>query len=359
MQALDPLAVIETDTPCFSKAEAIAIVADSYGLDVSVKQLISERDQNFHLRQPDGPEYVLKIANTMEDPLTTEFQIDALLHLERVGSEQPLLLSAPRVLRTVNGKSHVKLTSDLGDHIARVVSYVDGVPLGDRVPSAALATNMGIFLAHLGRALESFTHPGSSPSLLWDMQQALRLRDLLRYVNDLQLRKAIVESLDEFERDALPGFPSLRSQVIHSDFNPDNVLVDKLNADKVAGVIDFGDMLHAPLVVDAAIGASYLRVETGNPLALISSFLIGYHSVTPLYKDEIDMLLTLIKTRIAASVCILFWRAAHRGGDDPYLKKHLQGEFSAAKFLLRLAEMPLDSAAQTFRQVCATTQAES
>jgi Ser/Thr protein kinase RdoA (MazF antagonist) len=53
----------------------------------------------------------------------------------------------------------------------------------------------------------------------------------------------------------------LRAQVIHSDANPENVLV----AGKRLGFIDFGDAIKAPLVFDVAIAASYMRVFDGDP----------------------------------------------------------------------------------------------
>ena len=99
--------------------------------------------------------------------------------------------------------------------------------------------------------------------------------------------------------------PNLRAQVIHSDLNPDNMLVDPNDRDQVAGVIDFGDMLHAPLIADPAIGCSYLKVTDGNPLTLMSEFIAGYQGVMPLEQAEIGILFELIQARLAASISIL------------------------------------------------------
>ena len=40
--------------PRFSKQDAIGIAHDLFGLEVSARQLPSERDQNFCLTAPDG-----------------------------------------------------------------------------------------------------------------------------------------------------------------------------------------------------------------------------------------------------------------------------------------------------------------
>lgn len=354
MQQGDPLAVIQTDTPQFSDAAAIDIVRRNYGFDASVKTLVSERDQNFHLNLSDGRQFVLKIANAVEDPEVTMFQIDALLHLEERQKRYPIAIKAPRVMRTLRGAASIRVTSASGHHIARVVSYVPGTPLGDRVPSPSLCANMGTYLAHLGRALNGFSHPGNSQKLLWDLQQASSIRELLTCIADPALRCLVQDTLLEFERGAAPELPHLRSQVIHSDFNPDNVLVDANDDNHVAGVIDFGDMLHAPLIVDVAIGACYLRPRSGNPLALMAEFVSGYHRVTSLSLAELEVLFILIKTRLAVSVAILYWRAAARDDDDPYLVKIQNSESLAENFLAILNEIPRASATTLFRQICAS-----
>ena len=354
MHDSDPLAVIATDKPNFSDSGAIGLIGMHYDLEVSVKQLLSERDQNFQLSTPDGQQYVLKIANSGEDPQVADFHNKALLHLQTYAEQHQKHVNSPQILLTNDGATHFIINSADEQHIARVVSFIAGAPLADRLPSATLCRNMGIFLAELGLALEHFTHPGSNHSLLWDMQQALSVRRLLQYVPGKSTCELIDATLREFEEFALPLFPALRAQVIHNDLNPDNVLTNPQNPDEVIGVIDFGDMLQAPLVIDVAIAASYLRQLDGNPLALIADFVSAYHSVVPLNSDEIDILFTLIKTRLAVSIAILHWRAALKDESDPYLANSLVSESSAEVFLQRLIEVPRENAIRTFRSVCAS-----
>lgn len=354
---LDPLAVIATETPQFSDADAIRAVRAHYGLDVSVKALVSERDQNFKLRDSSGRHYVLKIANAAEDESVTLFQIEALLHIANFVRQRSVPVCAPEVLLTADGATHVRLDGPDGQHIARIVSYVDGVPIGERIPTARLSRNMGISFARLGQALQGFSHPGSKQSLLWDLQQVLKVRPLLKHVTKTAVLRDVKAALDEFERFAAPAFSGLRSQVIHSDLNPDNILLHKDNADEVAGIIDFGDMLHAPLVVDVAIAACYLRPKSGDPLRLIAEFLAAYQTVTPLEAAEVDILFELIQARLCASIAILYWRASARDAKDPYLAKLLNAESLAEHFLARLRQIPRDNARQVFRQVCASAGA--
>lgn len=353
----DPFAAIAEVTPAFSDDVAIAVARDRYGLDASVKSLVSERDQNFHMVTADGQQYVLKIASAAEPRDVTVFQIEALIHIADYVARHGTPINAPRVLMTLDGSSHTMLAGSGDEHVARVVSYVEGVPMADQLQTPTLCRNMGTYLAHLGNALRDFQHSGSEQSLLWDLQQALKLRDLLKHIPTDSVRGEVAASLDAFEEFALPNFASLRRQVIHSDFNPDNVLVASAGSDAVVGVIDFGDMLSAPLIADVAIGASYARPPEGDPLALIAEFLIGYHNITPLTQQEIDVLFELIKARLCATIAILYWRASFRDPEDPYLEKIFSAESSVEHFLSQLATIPRENAMQIFRQVCASAVA--
>lgn len=354
MPQADPFAVVESESPRLGDSEVLQLVREHYGLEVQLKSLLSERDQNFRLRCDDGRQFVLKVANAAEDPLATDFQIQALNHLEQYLANNDCPITVPRILRTNDGQTHLLVTANGVQHVTRVVTYVAGIPLGDAVASPLLCRRLGAYLAYLGQALRGFVHPGSEHGLLWDMQQALALRRILDHVPDPNLRQGIAQTLDEFEEHALPQFRNVRSQVIHSDLNPENVLIDPDDRSRVAGVIDFGDMLKAPLIVDAAIGASYFRATEGNPLAAIAEFLAGYQSITPLELPEIDLLFDLIRTRLAASISILSWRATLRGADDPYLAGAVASEGNAAEFLKILLELPRKNAQQTFRQICAS-----
>lgn len=354
MQDNDPLAVIAGEAPGFSADEAAALAAEHYGLEVTVRSLVSERDQNFRMQTADGRRFVLKIANAVEDPQVTDFQIQALIHIARRVREEGIAVIAPEVLPTRNGAVSVTLEKDGNQHVTRVVTFLEGEPLADEMPSPRLSRNAGVCLANLGLALQGFAHPASNHSLLWDLQQALRLRDLVRYVREPQVAQAVDAALDDFEQFVTPLMSDLRAQVIHNDLNPDNLLVDPDDHDRVAGVIDFGDMLHAPLIADVAIGCSYLKVTDGNPLGLMAEFLAGYQGVMPLEQPEIDILFELVQARLAASISILEWRLSLRGSDDPYLARLESGERSTGQFLLRMREIPREHAIQTFRQVCAS-----
>jgi Ser/Thr protein kinase RdoA (MazF antagonist) len=352
MQVSDPTAVLSQVAPTFSDAQAVALLETHWGLEATVRPLVSERDQNFRVTTTDGRRFVFKIANAAEDPAVTDFQIQALLHIEAQKRVLDIPVETPAVQRTVAGDSSLVVTSPAGDHVARLVTFLAGTPLAERLPSAQLARNLGRSLAQLGRALAGFAHPGSGQSLLWDMQQALNLRSLVQYVIEPQTVAAVTDALDDFERHVTPVLSGMRAQVIHSDLNPDNVVIDGADPDRVVGVIDFGDMLHAPLIVDVGIGCSYLRMPGGDPLRRIVPFVAGYHGVTPLRAEEVDILFELIQARLCASITILDWRASQERDDDHYLANRVDGEGSAGHFLARLRDVPRGRALATLRAAC-------
>ncbi|MDP9588373.1 UNVERIFIED_ORG: Ser/Thr protein kinase RdoA (MazF antagonist) [Shinella zoogloeoides] len=284
--------------------DAAAAVAAVYGLEGEVKRLSSERDETFLFRRTDGTAFILKIANAAEDPAALEFQDGALLHLERAAPCVPV----PRLIRTRTGEQSHTLASPDGPRIMRLLSFLPG-ELQYRTPATpAQSRNVGRALAELGRGLEDYQGRPPEGKLMWDISHTLDLAAVVGHV--APERRARAEAvLAEFER-ALPAIDALRRrQIIHNDFNPHNILLDPAEPDVVAGIIDFGDMVHAPLINDLAVGLSY-HLATDNWAARVSGFLEGFLSARPLEKAEIELLPLLLRCRLAMSIIIAEWRSA-------------------------------------------------
>ena len=171
--------------------------------------------------------------------------------------------------------------------------------------------------------------------MIWDLQRALDLRELTNFVKDDDLRCRIEQVLDVFEAACLPVLKTLPRQVIHGDANPDNVLLDA--GGNVCGIIDFGDMLSAPRVVELAIAASYLGTRNADPLCNMISLVRGYQEEYALPPASLEILLPLIRTRIVMSLCILHWRLSARPENDEYRRKSLAGQAPALQLLAVLS----------------------
>lgn len=325
------LDTIAAPAPEIPDNEVMDLLIREYGLQGKLTPLVSERDQNFRLDTTEGRQFVVKIANGAEPAKITDFQIQALLHLEA----SACTVAVPKLLRTGAGEVSSNITTADASNILRVVSYLPGRPLEETMPGPRLAFALGQGLAGLDRALADFSHAGESQVLLWDMQRASELRDLMMHVSDPELQAMVNTCLDDFEGRAAPQFPELRSQVIHNDLNPGNILITDTEPATVAGVIDFGDMLRAPLIIDVAIAAAYLRSTDDDTLAATQALIAGFDSIVPLEDRECELLFDLIRMRLATTITILYWRKSARSEEDAYLKKAL-GEQSSERLLRHL-----------------------
>ncbi|MGI9219448.1 MAG: phosphotransferase [Woeseiaceae bacterium] len=322
--------------PDFSVADVAAVVTDKFGLTGNYEQLVSERDQNFRLKTPEGRRFVVKVTGRAEDRIATDFQIEMLSHFE--DNEFDL---APRVCTTQSGQKRSTISSDDGtEYSLRVVTYLDGALLHDVGLTTKNVTRFGQRLAELDLSLASFEFDGDGQAGLWDMQEFLQLQELLSHVGDTKVRKYTGAVLARFEESILPALRSMPKQAIHNDANPENILMNEHN--DVSGFIDFGDALKAPRIIEVAIAASYLRTKSDDPLELISPFVNGYHQKSPLTAAELNLLFDLIRTRLAMTLIIMYWRLMARDEDDPYRQKTIENESNAFDLLVFLTDLGQD-----------------
>jgi hydroxylysine kinase len=309
--------VVMTTPPPELSADAISrVLREYYGIDGTVHVLASERDQNFLVERNIGTPCVLKIANPAEATAVTDFQIAALLHVAETDPGLPL----PRVVRALDGSSRKTIVGeDDREHVVRVLTWLDGIPLGNAEPRPDNAADLGSALARLGVALQDFDHPASNYSLLWDIKGAENLLTLLGNIEDQLLSATCRRHLQRFAQYTKPALKNLRSQVIYNDLHASNVLVDPQDPQKISGIIDFGDIVKSPLIIDVAVASAYLVDDSASPLARIQAFLAGYSKVRPLQQDEVDLLYDLILTRNVMTIIISHWRAARYPDNREYV----------------------------------------
>jgi Ser/Thr protein kinase RdoA (MazF antagonist) len=313
--------VLSEGSPALDIDWVRALAQDHYGLTGELVALTGERDRNYRLQSAaDGARYMLKVSHPSESALVADFQTQALLHIAATDPRLPV----QRIVSTLSGVP--SFVADPGDGLPRVVrlfSYLPGLPMPDAPRSTAQRANLARTLARLDRGLQDFDHPAGVLDLPWDIQRADAVCGLLVHIADPQRRALAERALARFERDAKPVLPRLRAQPIHNDFNIYNVLVDPIDTDRIAGVLDFGDMVHAPLIDDLAVAASYqLGYEGDDPLADIVPFVAAYHAVLPLQRAEIDLLFTLMTARLVMVVAISGWRASRYPENAAYVLRN-------------------------------------
>jgi hydroxylysine kinase len=332
--------------PVFSETEAIGLARTHFGLAGVATRLTSERDANFRLKASDGATYVLKIANPAEEALVTNLQTMALLHIEKRDPGLPVQRVFPNL---AGGHEAILKDPDGRPMILRLFSYLPGEPLHLVPRSPAQRRHLGSHLARLTRALGDFTHAATHHDLQWDIKHAHRLWQLLPHVEAGEKRALVERVLRNFDDHALPVMPHLRTQFVHNDLNPHNVLVAADDPDRIAGILDFGDMVWTPLINDLAVASSYQLALDGNPLDDAAEFIAAYHGTLPLQPCEIDLLYDLIGARMATTICIASWRAARYPENRDYILRNAPRAWAG---LAAFADLPRDAAREQLRKAC-------
>jgi len=334
--------------PPVDVAEARKIAGEYYELDASAQSLPGEYDDNFHLVCADSREFVLKIMHVAREEAFVDMQCRALTHLARRVPH----LAVPRVIPDARSHlfSRIRL-ADGSDRLVWLLTFLSGQTLASTKPhSPELLESLGTFLAELDSALLDFAHPAAERELKWDISRSLWARDYLRSIEDSARRQLADGVLDLFGREVTARADRLRRSVIYGDANDHNVLVSPAwpQPQRIAGVIDFGDMHRGFLVGELAIACAYAALGKADPLSAILPIVAAYHRLLPLNEDELGALFPLLCVRLAVSVV----NSAHRQSlipDDPYVTV---SETAAWGTLERLAKIHPRFAHYSFRSAC-------
>lgn len=317
---VDAAAVLSEGSPALDAHWVSRLALERYGIAGHMKPLTGERDRNYRLeRASDGARFMLKISHPAESALVADFQTQALLHIALADPGLPV----QRIVPTLDGApSFICRPVDGLPRVVRLFTYLPGLPLPDAPRTRRQQLDVARTLARLDIALSGFDHPAGALQLPWDIQRADSVRGLLADVADDARRALAHGALDRFERDAKPVLHALPMQPIHNDFNIYNLLVDANDTDRIAAVLDFGDMVRAPTVDDLAVAAAYQIGSDDDPLQDIVPFIAAYHAVRPLSPAEVDVLFTLITARLVMVVAISGWRATRCPENAAYLLRN-------------------------------------
>ncbi|MCP4150782.1 MAG: aminotransferase class III-fold pyridoxal phosphate-dependent enzyme [bacterium] len=328
----------------FSNEEAIKLAKELYGLKVTVKSLDSYSDQNFHITDEEGKGYVLKIANSNEILEILEAQNAALIRL----TEKCAGAVCQEVCPTLTGELITAVKNSAGvPQYVRLLTYLPGKLMTSVPHTGEMLTDLGRFLGTMSKAFADFSHPALHRSFYWDMKLFTDLEKECINIEDSEQRNLVEHFMTLFKTFVVPQLPNLRTSVIHNDANDYNVLVTE-DGSRVAGIIDFGDVIESCLIFELAISAAYAVHNKEKPLETAVHMVTGYHKEFPLMGCEPDLLYFMIAARLCTSI-LGSAQQLKLEPDNEYLKVSVAPSWAA---LERLAKIDPQHAARVFRRAC-------
>ncbi|MBS0011297.1 MAG: aminotransferase class III-fold pyridoxal phosphate-dependent enzyme, partial [Bacteroidales bacterium] len=344
------------DKPRLGIAEIAGFVKEKYGLEVSCVEMDGERDQNVLLTDRDGSEYVLKITNPCEEDAFIEAQNDVLKHLSAKVS------LCPELIKDRSGRDTAELVLPGGEkYRTRLVSYLKGKTLGAlKDHPVELISDLGSKLGKIDAALQAYENEAFNRDFIWDLANFERVvTDNIGLVNDDKLSAFTRNTLEEYRDIVKPESANLRRSLIHNDANDHNVIVScdqgqYTGGPEIKGFIDFGDMVYSYTVADPAVAMAYIMPGKDEPLRAAAEFLSAYNKTFRLTDNEVRVIFTMAKMRLALSICIAVLQKKERP-DDNYLGISQEPISSIIPVLGKIH--PLFAEA-VFREACGMDQAK-
>ncbi len=332
--------------PPFSSDDAKAIAQQHYALTATaIKPLPSELDRNFHIQTDAGEQFVLKIAHSSVSHCVLDLQTKTLRYLRAAMDIFPAVVAAK------DGADAIDIRAANGAaYRARLLTYIEGLPLSDFRPhSEALLADIGARLGQLSAAMQHFGHAEKRLSYRWNIGN---LKNVGGYAVDLPpAKKALLNHFLRLYADEVePALPTLRHSHTYNDPNDSNILIRAAGSERprVAGLIDFGDMVYGPTIADLAVALAYIMMGSKRPLDKAAPVISAYHRAFPLSDDEIRLLYPLIAARLCLSVCIS-WHQQRQEPDNRHLSI---SESGAWDLLAALRDIHPRYAHYRFRAAC-------
>lgn len=328
------LILLGPEAPRLGRDLVRKVCSEQFGLEGDLTQLGGDRDQNLLLRTGAGDRFVVKVGNSQDDAPVLEMQASAVRRVRSVEPSVPLVDQVP----TVDGSEWAAVASDAGAvNVIRVFRFAVGHHLSAESASLTAVGDLGRVCALLGRGLRGLFHPAGGRDLAWDARRVLELAPLVSLVESSARRAVVEKALVDFERVALPRLDQLRAQLIHNDVSFGNVLFD--DEHRVSAVLDFGDLIHAPLICDLVAPAEHL-LQRPDGLRALGTLVDSYRVVTPLEDEEVELLPVLLRARWAALALISLWRLERSPGMAEYVSRWQAGVWEMFERVDRLGERP-------------------
>ena len=307
--------------------QAAAIARDTFGFNGEIHPLPGEHDHNYRVSGPGG-DFVLKLSPAARRPVL-DLIAACLDHLAAADLPAPVprlvtpTAAAPRgpgpgrAATTAPPDPLAPVTFAGAPHLACAVTWLPGMPLAELRPrSPAVLEALGALLAHLDAALSGFDHPALDREFAWRMDTApATIRAHLRHLD--QGHDLVKATLDRATALLDPVLDALPHAVIHNDANDYNVIVQpSLQGARLAGLIDFGDVVRSRRAAEVAVAAAYAMLDRADPVEAACGVAGGYAAVAPLIGEECRAILPLVALRLCLSVTVQARQMREQPGNE-------------------------------------------
>jgi Ser/Thr protein kinase RdoA (MazF antagonist) len=309
-----------------STENARRLLVDTHGITAeSIERLATERDDTFFIRTALAP-FVAKFAHPLDEPGFLDDQLAVLDRLARDHAQLPV----QRIVATVDGGLVTRIVDDAGQsRLVRVLTYLDGEPLGARPRALSALHTLGALHARLASAIaaigDDVEPPVNGSPTPWNLMNIEQYGPLSHHVADDDVRRVVCAVIDEAVDALLPAAQALPALLAHNDVHGDNVLV-RSEPFAITGVLDFGDMTRTPRVADLAVAASYARgrvADAGEPWGAARAYVAGFETEQPLTPEEHALVPGLVVLRVAQRAILNSAIAAANPAAAEYASRNL------------------------------------
>ncbi len=313
--------------PNLPAPEVAAIIRAQWGVDVELRPLGSQQDQNFLARSEGASVGVVKIAN----PAFTATELAAQeAAAARIAEHAPELRVATTLVDDAGAPRSIVVDTSEGARSIRLIRHLDGGTLtGDAHLSPRVVARLGELAARASLALADFDHPGLDRVLQWDPRVADRVVALLAPHHPDPERRALVEAATATAWAQLGDVaPSLPQQAVHLDLTDDNVVCTSDRGIRTPdGLIDFGDASRSWAVAELAITISSVLHHAGAEPASVLPAVRAFHELRPLDAAEVAAIWPLVVLRGAVLVVSGEHQVQLDGGANPYAAEGIEREW--------------------------------
>jgi 4-aminobutyrate aminotransferase-like enzyme/Ser/Thr protein kinase RdoA (MazF antagonist) len=334
--------------PRFTAEKVRKALLDLYGIEGELRPLPAEWDQNFQLDSEGSGTFIIKIANIARSAEELDFQNKAMNRLADLWTSG----KSPRPVASGSGESISTIPGAGGStYMLRVLTYLPGRPMAEiQLLDSKTLDRLGYAMGDLDSCLLEFEHSAMERTFRWDLRQAEWISPYTSRIPDPVRRGIIERILLQHRARIIPLSSDLRMSVIHNDANDDNILLepDPEGGYRIAGLLDFGDMLRSHTINELAVTCAYAILRMEDPIQVISDIAAGYHRARPLGEPEMQALFSLICMRLSISVTT----SAIAAEEDPDNEHRQISDRLAWEMLEQLETIDWHDAENRIREAC-------